>query len=77
MRWSPDGKAIDYVETRDGVGNIWRLSVDGAGEPRKLTDWKDALIFRFAWSPDGKRLVCARGTHGNDLVLLEDLDFSQ
>jgi hypothetical protein len=51
--------------------------VDGAGEPRKLTDWKDALIFRFAWSPDGKRLVCARGTHGNDLVLLEDLDFSQ
>jgi eukaryotic-like serine/threonine-protein kinase len=28
--WSPDGQAIDYVITRDGVGNVWRLPLAGA-----------------------------------------------
>ena len=73
MRWSPDGSSLDYIETKDGVSNLWRLPING-GQPKKLTNWNSDLLFWFAWSPDGKRLVCARGSFATDLVLLENLD---
>ena len=60
IRWTPDGRAITYVETRGGVANIWSQSIDG-GPARRLTDFKDQLIFAHDWSYDGKQLVCARG----------------
>ncbi|HEX5708266.1 MAG TPA: protein kinase [Pyrinomonadaceae bacterium] len=69
--WSPDGQAIDYVVTTDGVSNIWRLPLNG-GRPRQLTDWKSDIIYRFAWSRDGRTLAAARGTATTDLVLIKD-----
>ena len=69
--WSPAGKSIDYVATREGVGNLWRLPLAG-GKPRRLTDWKSDFIYRFAWSPDGKQLAVSRGTATTDLVLIRD-----
>ncbi|HEX6624434.1 MAG TPA: hypothetical protein VF064_12025, partial [Pyrinomonadaceae bacterium] len=69
--WSPDSKSIDYVATREGVGNLWRLPLAG-GKPRQLTDWKSDFIYRFAWSPDGKQLAVSRGTATTDLVLIRD-----
>ena len=75
-RWSADGKAIDYVETREGIGNLWRQPVDG-GPPRRLSAWQQNLIFKFAWSADGKQFACARGARANDVVLIENLDLSQ
>ena len=73
MRWSPDGKSLDYVETREGISNLMRMPLDG-GKPRQLTDWKSDAIFWFAWSPNGKQLACARGTSLRDLILMEDLN---
>lgn len=75
-RWSSDGKAIDYVETREGVGNLWRQPIDG-GQPRRLSTWQQNLIFKFAWSGDGKQFVCARGARTNDVVLIENLHLNQ
>ena len=72
IKWSPDNKAIDYFETHEGVGNLWRIQADGT-QPKKLTDWKQDLIFNFAWSMDGKQLVCARGARLRDIVLIENL----
>jgi serine/threonine protein kinase/Tol biopolymer transport system component len=69
--WSPDGRSIDYVSTREGVGNVWRLPLSG-GRPRQLTDWRTDLVYRFSWSPDGKLLAAARGTPMTDLVLIRD-----
>jgi len=31
--------------------------LDG-GQPRQLTDFKDAEILSFAWSPRGHEIVC-------------------
>ena len=73
IRWSPDGSALDYVDTKEGVSNIWRISING-GQPKKLTNWNSELLFGFAWSPDGKKLATARGSFETDLVLLENLD---
>ncbi len=76
VSWSPDGKSLDYVETRDGVSNLMRVPLDG-GKARQLTNWKSDLIFWFAWSPDGKKLACARGSNVRDLILMEDLNLVQ
>jgi serine/threonine protein kinase/Tol biopolymer transport system component len=69
--WSPDGQSLDYVTTKEGVGNIWRLPLAG-GKPRQLTDWKSDFVYRFAWSRDGKHLAASRGTATTDLVLIKD-----
>jgi Tol biopolymer transport system component len=69
--WSRDGRALTYVDTRQGVSNIWSQPVDG-GAPRQLTDFQSGLIFSFAWSPDGKRLALACGTQTSDVVFMKD-----
>ena len=73
MRWSPDGSALDYIETKDGVSNLWRMPING-GQPKKLTNWNSDLLFWFAWSPGRKQLAAARGSYATDLVLLENLN---
>jgi serine/threonine protein kinase len=69
--WTPDGRELTYVDTRNGVSNLWSQPVDG-GPPRQLTDFKSGQIFRFAWSPDGKRAALACGSQTSDVVLLKD-----
>lgn len=67
--WMPDGRALTYVDTREGISNLWRQPIDGSA-PQQMTQFKTGRIFRYAWSPDGKMLVCERGTAFNDLVLI-------
>jgi Tol biopolymer transport system component len=71
MRWSNDGKAILYRDTRLGVTNIWSLPVDG-GAAKQLTDYKEDQIFWFDWSRDGHQLAIARGTNNSDVVLINN-----
>jgi serine/threonine protein kinase/Tol biopolymer transport system component len=70
-RWMPDGQAVAYPETHDGVANLWALPVKG-GQPVQLTDFKSLFIFSFDWSRDGKQLALARGTQAGDVVLIRD-----
>ncbi|MFN7930458.1 MAG: winged helix-turn-helix domain-containing protein [Blastocatellia bacterium] len=70
-RWSADGQMITYIDTKNGVSNIWGQPIDGS-PARQLTQFKSDLIFRFAWAPDGKTLACERGFYVNDVVLLSD-----
>lgn len=71
FHWSPDGRALTYIATRQGVSNIWSKPIDG-GPARQLTDFTTDRIFRFAWSRDGKFLACERGIIINDAVLISD-----
>jgi hypothetical protein len=68
-----NGSALDYIDTKDGVSNLWRMPING-GQPKKLTNWNSDLLFWFAWAPGGKQLATARGSFATDLVLLENLD---
>jgi len=68
LRWSPDGRSLTYVNTVNGVSNIWTQPLDG-GQRKALTDFKSGLIFAFAWSPDGD-LALARGTETSDAILI-------
>jgi Tol biopolymer transport system component/DNA-binding winged helix-turn-helix (wHTH) protein len=70
-RWTPDGRALSYVVTREGVSNIWLQPVDGAA-PKPLTDFKSERIHYYAWSRDGKYLACARGSRVSDVVMISN-----
>jgi tricorn protease len=54
--YSPDGKWIAYVSDRSGREEIYVSAVDGAGDPRKLTDF-DALKTGYRWSPDSTQIA--------------------
>lgn len=69
LRWTPDGRALAYIAAREGVSNIWTQPLAG-GSPRKLTDFKEDQIYRFAWSRDGKILALDRGVNLNDIILV-------
>jgi Tol biopolymer transport system component len=60
--WSPDGKQVAYVSTRESYAGIYRKNADGTGE--------EELLFRYTpgagmvltdWSPDGKFLTFFTG----------------
>jgi Tol biopolymer transport system component len=44
LSWTPDGRALDFIRSSQGVSNLWRQPVDG-GPPEQLTDFKDQYIF--------------------------------
>jgi Tol biopolymer transport system component len=71
VNWSPDGRMVTFVSTHDGISNIWGQPLDGSPS-KPLTNFKSDNIFRFAWSPDGKKLACERGFYINDVVLISN-----
>ena len=60
--WSPDGKQVAYVSTRQSYSGIYRKAADGTGD--------EELLFRYTpgagmvltdWSSDGKFLTFSNG----------------
>ncbi|MEO3406576.1 S9 family peptidase [Mucilaginibacter sp. CAU 1740] len=64
-RWSPDGKYLSFLSSRDSKtgAQIWLIDRRG-GEGAKLTNIKGDLS-EYAWSPDGKRIVMVIGDPEN------------
>ncbi len=56
-QWSPDGRWLSFIATREGAktGQVWLLDRSG-GEAQKLTDVAGG-VSQHRWSPDSKRLV--------------------
>jgi Tol biopolymer transport system component/DNA-binding winged helix-turn-helix (wHTH) protein len=71
LRWTPDGRGLTYILTRDGVSNIWLQPLDG-GRPKQLTNFREDRIFRLAWSRDSKYLAFDRGVTIKDVILISD-----
>jgi DNA-binding winged helix-turn-helix (wHTH) protein/Tol biopolymer transport system component len=72
LRWSPDGRALQYLLTQGDVTNIWEQPLAG-GSPKRITDFTSGRIFDFNWSPDGTQLLMSRGEVSSDVVLLSNL----
>lgn len=53
--WSPSGKYLAFISSRDKVASLYVLPMAG-GEARRVTDL-DVKVSDFAWSPDSKRLA--------------------
>ncbi len=71
FQWAPDGRGRDYVETKDGVGNIWRQPLAG-GPPKQLTHFASEEVMDFDWSPDGEQLLVSRGRSSRNVFLLSN-----
>lgn len=52
-RWRPDGQALSFVRTEEGISQIWMLPTDG-GEASPLSKLPEGSIGEYRWSPDGK-----------------------
>ena len=70
LRWTPDGLALTFTDTRVTTSNIWLQPIDG-GLPRQLTYFESDRIEYYDWSRDG-RLAIVRGTESNDAVLISN-----
>jgi len=70
-QWSADGKAILYTASANNVTNIMSQPIAG-GPPKPVTDFKESYMTAFAWSRDGKQLVCTRGIFNRDAVLISE-----
>ncbi len=68
-KFTPDGKAIAYIITRNHAANIWEQPLAG-GEPVQLTKFTSGEMFAFAWARDGKQLAFSRGQHKTDVVMM-------
>ena len=54
-RWSPDGRTLAFVSTRESGAQLWVLPL-GGGEARRVTSLPDG-VFDPLWLPDGSGLV--------------------
>src|SRR6185369_12541501 len=69
LHWTPDGRSLAYIETKNGVSNIVAQPLNG-GTPKQLTNFTADRIFWFDFSRDGKQLALSRGTVNSDVVLI-------
>ena len=53
--WSPDGRTLAFLSSRDGNSQVYLLSMEG-GEAKKLTTLSTGADL-FQWSPDGKTIA--------------------
>ena len=73
-RWTSDGSFLTYVDTVQGISNLWNQPVDG-GPPRQLTHFADTGgLVGFDWSPDGKRLILTRVAASADIVMISGFE---
>jgi serine/threonine protein kinase/Tol biopolymer transport system component len=71
LHWTPDGRALAYIDTRGGVSNIVAQPLDG-GAVKQLTNLASDRIFWFDFSRDGRQLALSRGTQTSDVILIKD-----
>lgn len=72
LRWSPNGKGLQYLLNQNDATNLWEQPLAG-GKPKQLTTFTSGQIFDFNWSADGKQLLITRGETTSDVVMLSNL----
>ena len=71
LRWSPNGRGVQFLLTRNGATNIWEQPLAG-GDPHPITKFASGLMFSFAWSREGKQLLLAKGSDSSDVILISN-----
>lgn len=71
---SPRGDRVAFLAPRDGVTNLWVLSVDAMDEARPVTDERERGITNFRWAADGATLLYLRDDNGDENARLYAVD---
>ena len=67
FQWNPNGEGLLYIDTQNGVSNLWELPLNG-GTPRQVTSFIEGRIQSFAWSPDRKFMAFGRSVTSSDVI---------
>lgn len=65
-RLSPRGDRVAFLSPRDGVSNIWVLSVDAMDEARPVTDDRQRGVHNFTWAQDNATLLYLQDDRGDE-----------
>jgi eukaryotic-like serine/threonine-protein kinase len=68
-QFTPDGKALAFLLTRNRATNIWEQPLTG-GPLVQITHFSGGDMFSFSWSKDGKQLAFSRGARKTDVVMM-------
>ena len=71
FRWTPDGKALVYTDTRKRNYNLWSQTIDN-NPPKQLTFFESGQISRFDVARDGRGFALSRGNDSSDVVMMSD-----
>jgi serine/threonine protein kinase/Tol biopolymer transport system component len=71
VKMLPDGRAIAYPISENGVGNLWVQSLDGS-PGHQMTHFTSETLADFSVSPDGKTFAVIRQQTNSDVVLLRE-----
>lgn len=71
VEWTPDGRALTYIDTVKGVSNIWSYELSSRSS-KQLTDFTTDQIFAYGWSRDHKQLACLRGSEPRDVTIISN-----
>lgn len=69
VKWTKDGQGIAFMNSPNGVPNIWIQPLDG-GDPKPLTNFPSDNIIAFNWNSDGSQLAVIRGVETSDVILI-------
>src|SRR5688572_13657000 len=78
---SPDGKWVVFslvepaYDEKDQVSDLWIVSTDGNGKPRRLTSSKGGES-GVAWSPDGRQIAFSARREGDEASQIYILDIA-
>lgn len=69
--FTPDGKALCYRITENGVANLWIQPLDGS-PGHQVTHFTSGSFKMFRWSPDGHTLGILRTSTQSDIVIFRE-----
>jgi len=70
MQYSGDGKSVYYPITEKGVSNFIRQPLDGTPAVQ-VTDFKELVVYGYAYDWTAKKLAVTRGKTNSDVVLIK------
>ncbi len=71
---SPRGDRVAFLAPRDGVTNVWVLSVDAMDEARPVTDERARGVSSFRWAADGATVLYLQDDNGDEKTRLYAVD---
>lgn len=71
---SPSGDRVAFLAPRDGVTNLWVLSVDAMEDAQPITDDRARGIRRFRWAQDSATLLYLQDEQGDENTRLYSVD---
>lgn len=71
IRWTPDNRALIFLDKRNGIHNLWRQPLDGS-PPKQITNFSEDQILHQDLTADGSEYILSRGGRRRDIALIKN-----